>query len=119
MARAISLAELTKIADAQAQELIKPLLSDEDDRVRYQAAIETHALGSPDCLPTYISLLDSSFPYRKWGLYLRFRSIQALKRITRTDLGYRAGMSPEVRKPYLEAWDKWLKNDAPKVTLNF
>ena len=120
MARAASVAGIATLDDpAEALAAIKPLLEDEDDRVRYQAAVETQAKASRDCVPAFISLLDSTVPYRKWGLHLRFRAIQALKDLTGLDHGYRAGLKPEDRKAPIEKWKAWFETEGATAPLQF
>ena len=119
MARAAAVVGLSTVDPDAALVALKPILEDADERVRYHAAEEMRELGSRDCLPAFVSLLDSSVSNQSWDVHLRFRSVRALRELTGKRFGYRASYSPKDRKPYIEAWEEWIKENGDTAPLHF
>ncbi|MGK0184363.1 MAG: hypothetical protein ACI9R3_000129 [Verrucomicrobiales bacterium] len=120
-ARLIACEGLVAIEGAKALPSLRPLLSDPDPRVKFQAALAFRDLRSDECLSAFISLLDTTLPdaYQKHDTHIRFNSVEILKKLTGQRFGYRAGFSPEVRRPYIEQWQAWLNEKAATTTLHF
>jgi hypothetical protein len=120
-ARALACQGLAGIKGAEAIPDLRPLLTDPDPRVRFHAALAFYELKSDECLSAFISLLDTTLPddYQKHDTHIRFNSVNILKKLTGQRFGYRAGHAPEVRRPFIEQWQGWLKKDAPTAKLHF
>ncbi|MDA0811768.1 MAG: HEAT repeat domain-containing protein [Verrucomicrobia bacterium] len=120
-ARAIACQGLASMKGAEAIPDLRPLLTDPDPRVRFHAALAFYELKSGECLSAFISLLDTTLPddYQKHDTHIRFNSVNILKKLTGQSFGYRAGHTPEVRRPSIEQWQTWLEKEAPTATLHF
>lgn len=121
MARALACEGLAAVAGRAAIADLRPLLADADPRVRFHAALVFRGLQSPDCVPAFISLLDTSLPeaYQKHDTHIRFNSVEILKKLTGQRFGYRAGHAPEVRRAHIQQWETWFKENGATATLDF
>ena len=121
IARTMACEGLAAIEGPSALPHLKPLLCDPDPRVRFHAALVFSEQGSNECLSAFISLLDTTLPdaYQKHDTHIRFNSVNMLKKLTGQRFGYRAGFAPELRRPYIDQWENWLKEEGATATLNF
>ena len=93
---------LGRVGDIRTIPHIEPLLTDEVDYVRYEAASALGVMGARQGYPVLVRGLSSD------RIDFRFRCISALKDFTGRDFGYKHNESPEVREVSVEAWESWL-----------
>jgi len=93
---------LGRVGDIRTIPHIEPLLKDEVDYVRYEAASALGAMGDRQGYPVLVQGLSSE------RIDFRFRCIAALKDFTGRDFGYKHNESPEVREVSVERWQTWL-----------
>ena len=120
-ARALACEGLNAIEGANSRDSLRPLLADPDPRVRFHAAQAFLRTRSPECVPAFISLLDTTLPaqYQKHDTHIRFYSVNILKKLTGQKFGYRAALPPERRKPFIEQWNTWFRENGATTVLKF
>ena len=75
----------------------------EDADLKIHAIRQDVGQNNKSDIPTMVADLKSDDPA------IRFYSIQALRRLTHDDFGYRYYESDEQRAPAIAQWEKWLK----------
>jgi HEAT repeat protein len=93
---------LGRVGDIRTIPYIEPLLKDDVDYVRYEAASSLGSMGDRQGFSVLVEGLSSD------RIDFRFRCIEALKDFTGRDFGYKHNEAPEVRKVSVERWESWL-----------
>lgn len=93
---------LGRIGDIRTIPHIEPLLEDETEYVRYEAASALGNMGDRQGYPVLVQGLSSE------RIDFRYRCIEALKDFTGRDFGYKHNESPEVRQVSVQQWEAWL-----------
>lgn len=93
---------LGRVGDIRTIPHIEPLLKDDVDYVRYEAASALGVMGDRQGYAVLVNGLSSE------RIDFRFRCIEALKDFTGRDFGYKHNESPEVRQVSVEQWETWL-----------
>lgn len=118
-ARAAAMAGIAKVAPDSSVGMIRPLLDDPDDRVRFHAAMRMRELESAECLPVFISLLERDSVSPDWDAFIQSTSVQALRRMTGQAFLYRLRLSPSRRNLIVKKWWAWLEKKSANDALSF
>ncbi|MEZ5327460.1 MAG: HEAT repeat domain-containing protein [Verrucomicrobiales bacterium] len=100
--------------------MIRPLLTDADDRVRFHAArSRVRELGSADCLPVFVALLNADTTFSEWDTFIRTSSVHALRTITGQYIGYQTGLDEADQRKMIRKWHAWVSDHAAAAELTF
>lgn len=113
--RAASVLGLERLKDAASAPRLKELLGDEIYDVRAQAAKSLHSLGDSAGLPVLVEALRSDTVWFEidYGQIAREDAWNFLKKLTKSDFGYKPWESAEARAPGLAKFEDWISKTIP------
>ena len=105
---------LIKILGNESESYLLKLVNDNNDQIKWAISEALMKFQNPQCLIPLVNLLmcDQDFG-------LRWRSLEALRKLTGQEFGYYAAGNANERKEPAKKWRKWVKDNLEIADLNF
>ncbi|MGI9243728.1 MAG: DUF1080 domain-containing protein [Verrucomicrobiales bacterium] len=111
--RAGAAAAFIKLRGGEAVDLLKPLVDDEDDRIKLIAAHFLRKQKSHECLKAYAALLMAE------EFAVRWEALDALRQISGEDFEFFASADRVKRVGPAKAWMDWVEESGATADLDF
>ena len=105
---------LIKILGKESESYLLKLVNDNNDQIKWAISEALMNFQNPQCL---IPLVDLLMCDQDFGL--RWRSLEALRKLTRQEFGYYAAGNADERKEPAKKWRKWVNDNLEIADLNF
>ena len=105
---------LIKILGNESESYLLKLVNDNNDQIKWAISEALMKFQNPQCLIPLVNLLmcDQDFG-------LRWRSLEALRKLTGQEFGYYAAGNANERKEPAKKWRKWVNDNLEIADLNF
>ena len=105
---------LIKILGNESESYLLKLVNDNNDQIKWAISEALMKFQNPQCLIPLVNLLmcDQDFG-------LRWRSLEALRKLTGQEFGYYAAGNADERKEPAKKWRKWVNDNLEIADLNF
>ena len=105
---------LIKILGNESESYLLKLVNDNNDQIKWAISEALMRFQNPQCLIPLVNLLmcDQDFG-------LRWRSLEALRKLTGQEFGYYAAGNANERKEPAKKWRKWVNDNLEIADLNF
>ena len=105
---------LIKILGNKSESYLLKLVNDNNDQIKWAISEALMKFQNPQCLIPLVNLLmcDQDFG-------LRWRSLEALRKLTGQEFGYYAAGNANERKEPAKKWRKWVNDNLEIADLNF
>ena len=109
-----SIPTLIKILGKESESYLLKLVNDNNDQIKWAISEALMKFQNPQCLIPLVNLLmcDQDFG-------LRWRSLEALRKLTGQEFGYYAAGNANERKEPAKKWRKWVNDNLEIADLNF
>ena len=105
---------LIKILGNESESYLLKLVNDNNDQIKWAISEALMKFQNPQCL---IPLVDLLICDQDFGL--RWRSLEALRKLTGQEFGYYAAGNANERKEPAKKWRKWVNDNLEIADLNF
>ena len=109
-----SIPTLIKILGKESESYLLKLVNDNNDQIKWAISEALMNFQNPQCL---IPLVDLLMCDQDFGL--RWRSLEALRKLTGQEFGYYAAGNADERKEPAKKWRKWVNYNLEIADLNF
>ena len=105
---------LIKILGNESESYLLKLVNDNNDQIKWAVSEALMKFQNPQCLIPLVNLLmcDQDFG-------LRWRSLEALRKLTGQEFGYYAAGNADERNEPAKKWRKWVNDNLEIADLNF
>ena len=105
---------LIKLLGNESESYLLKLVNDNNDQIKWAISEALMKFQNPQCLIPLVNLLmcDQDFG-------LRWRSLEALRKLTGQEFGYYAAGNANERKEPAKKWRKWVNDNLEIADLNF
>ena len=105
---------LIKLLGNESESYLLKLVNDNNDQIKWAISEALMKFQNPQCL---IPLVDLLICDQDFGL--RWRSLEALRKLTGQEFGYYAAGNADDRKEPAKKWRKWVNDNLEIADLNF
>ena len=109
-----SIPTLIKILGKESESYLLKLVNDNNDQIKWAISEALMNFQNPQCL---IPLVDLLMCDQDFGL--RWRSLEALRKLTGQEFGYYAAGNADERKEPAKKWSKWVNDNLEIADLKF